>query len=660
MSLLAPLFLFGLISIGLPIWLHRLSSENPNKQSFSSIMFLEPGEPRRVLAKNLQYLLLLAMRIAFLVLLVLAFAGPAIWRTRAAAGTGSTLHLIVLDASASMGFGDRWSEAQDAARDVIGSLGTDDIAQVITVGRTATILTQQTADSAALRAAVELAEPTVFRLDLGQLMGSLDGVLRAAQQAVRIHVITDAQRSALPARFADLAPGRDAALQIHAVGRGDADNWAVESLTGSPLTGELAAGLRSFASGDAQKTLRLSLEDAVVDEQTVTVPAGGSIQVALAPLTLRAGSNRVSVALTDPDGLAGDDVRFLAVQRPEPRPVLIVSGDLRGRDTLFLTSALGTLEALVIEPRIIAPDDIADATLADYHFVVVTDAGLLGAAATTALQDYVQSGGAVLLALGPRAAALAAVPLTGEPLAPAGLADARAERAIGPIDASHPALRGLEALRAARFSRVVEVTPDAADRVLLELDSGAPLLLERELGSGRVLVYASTLDRQWSDLAVQPVFVPFLSGLANHLLGSAGFTAEATLGSTLSARTLGQGRGQIFDAAGNAALALGGTDDVLLDQIGYYEVVSGGVSQFIAVNFDTRESDLAAMDAAALERWQRLGGEAAAPRIAEAAAEPEREPLPLGPWILVILAALIAMESWAGNWHLRVQRGIAS
>ena len=62
MTLLAPLFLAGLLAIGLPIWLHRLSSENPNRKPFSSLMFLEAGEPQRVLAKNVQYLLLLALR----------------------------------------------------------------------------------------------------------------------------------------------------------------------------------------------------------------------------------------------------------------------------------------------------------------------------------------------------------------------------------------------------------------------------------------------------------------------------------------------------------------------------------------------------------------------------------------------------------------------
>ena len=88
MSCWRPRFSSGLLAIGLPLWLHRLSSDNPNKQRFSSLMFLEPGEPRRVLAKKLQYLLLLALRIGVLALLALAFAQPAIWRApQAAAGT---------------------------------------------------------------------------------------------------------------------------------------------------------------------------------------------------------------------------------------------------------------------------------------------------------------------------------------------------------------------------------------------------------------------------------------------------------------------------------------------------------------------------------------------------------------------------------------------
>ena len=165
MSLLAPAFLLGMLAIGLPLWLHRLSSDNPNKQRFSSLMFLEPGEPRRVLAKKLQYLLLLALRIGVLVLLALAFAQPAFWTTPSpTGGDGARLHVIVLDTSASMGYGDRWDRARAAAGDVIDGLGTEDRAQLIAAGRTIEVLGPPTADASVLRQTLNTVEPGVFRI----------------------------------------------------------------------------------------------------------------------------------------------------------------------------------------------------------------------------------------------------------------------------------------------------------------------------------------------------------------------------------------------------------------------------------------------------------------------------------------------------------------
>ena len=132
-------------------------------------------------------------------------------------------------------------------------------------------------------------------------------------------------------------------------------------------------------------------------------------------------------------------------------------------------------------------------------------------------------------------------------------------------------------------------------------------MIERLLGSGRVLLFTSSLDREWNDLPVQPVFVPFMAGIANHLLGGAGFTSEADLGSTLAVRALGF-RVDRFRSARRGGLGLGaGSDDVLLDQVGFYEVVGGGTTELVAVNFDPRESDLAPIDAATVERWQGLG-----------------------------------------------------
>lgn len=665
MSLFAPLFLGGLLAIGLPLWLHRLSSENPNRQPFSSLMFLEAGEPRRILAKNLQYLLLLALRIALLVLLALAFAQPAWWRSpEAAGGAAARLHLIALDGSASMAYDGRFERARDEALAIIDDLAADDRGQVVLAGRVVELLTGETLDRADLRQAVTAAAPGPFHLDFGQLTRALDGVVRAADLPIVMHLVTDAQQTGLPTRFAELAPRQTMELRVHDVGEGTAENWAVDVLAGSALTGELSAGVQSFAERSADKTLRLEHNGRTVDERRVSIDAGARAEVTFAPLTLAAGANRVSVRVTPGDGLDADDTRFIALQRPEPRPVLLVSGDLRARDTLFVESAMQSLSQLALSVTRALPAELAEQRLSDYNFVVVADIGALGAAGLEQLTSYVDAGGALLMALGPRSTGLTAVPITGQAFAVASVARrGTAYAAVGSMDASHPALRGVGSLRAARFYRHAAIVPAAEDELLASLDDGAPLLIERALGAGRVLLFTSSLDREWNDLAVQPVFVPLVAGLANHLLGGAGFSSEAELGSTLALRTMGMQGGQIFDPEGNAALGLGGgTDDVLLDQIGFYELVGGGRSELVAVNFDTRESDLTSMGADTLERWQGLGRgiEDAVTAGAVPAAQGAEVPVPLGPWILALLLVVFVMESWVGNWHLRVRRGIAA
>jgi hypothetical protein len=663
MSLLAPLFLAGLVAVGLPWWLHRLSSDNPNKQKFSSLMFLEPGEPRRVLAKKVQYLLLLALRIGVLVLLALAFAEPAIWRAPQAGGAeGARLHLIVLDGSASMTYGDRWQRARAAANDVLDSLSSDDRAQIVLAGRLFEVLGPATADVAALRQTLNTAEPGVFRLEYGQMMRSIDGLLRTAELPVVLDVVTDVQASGLPSRFGELAPRRPAEVVVHDVTDGAAENWTVDSFGASALTGEITASVRSFAGELASKSLVLTQNGSVVAEQSVEVAAGGRAQATFPALDLVGGANRVEVALAPGDDLAADDRRYLAIERPEPRKVLLVSADAegQGRGVLFVRSAIETLTTLSLTADVRA-SVLGDPALSSYSFVVVTDVGVLDAAQTAALQDYVEGGGRALLAAGPRSVGLAALPITGEALRGNPQMGGGAAASIGEVDATHPALRGVDELRAARFTRYLTVEPAPEDRVLMRLADATPLLIERGIGDGRVLVFTSSLDREWNDLPVQTAFVPLMAGIANELLGGAGFTSEADLGSTLAVRALGLSGGQIFDPRGEPALGLGaGSDDVVLDQVGFYEVVGGGVTEVVAVNFDPRESDLTPIDAATLDRWRGLGVRADDQAQTAVTGAEESVPSSLGPWLVLLLLALVVMESAVGNWHLRIRRGVAA
>ena len=420
--------------------------------------------------------------------------------------------------------------------------------------------------------------------------------------------------------------------------------------------------MRSYADEAVERTVTLRLNGAAAGQRPLVVPPGESVQVPFESLELAAGGNRVTAELTPGDDLGVDDTRYLVVKRPEPRPVLLVSADGRGGASPFFASALGTLAAQDYRVEPVTAAGLADRTLEDYVFIVVTDAGVLADEDAALLRGYVESGGAMLMALARGSAGLAEAPVTGHALSVSDSdAGMRSVSGGGHAGAGHPP-RWADGRWPSPFYRHVAVEPQAGDRVLMRLDEGGPLLIEHTLGAGRVMVYGSSLDREWNDLPVQPVFVPLIAQLSAYLAGDLQVSFEARLGSALSARSMGFAGAQVFAPGGDMALGIAGAgagDDVLVDRIGFYEVVGAGRTELVAVNVDPTESDPAAMSADELARWSELSPGAQQASAANSGIM-EVPPTELWPWILALLAALALAESWIGNTHLKVRRGIAA
>src|SRR5690606_15246282 len=133
------------------------------------------------------------------------------------------------------------------------------------------------------------------------------------------------------------------------------------------------------------------------------------------------------------------------------------------------------------------------------------------------------------------------------------------------------------------------------DRILINLQDGTPLLIERSLGAGRMLLLTAPLDRDWNDLATQPLFVRFVAETARYLTRADTSTASARVGSVVMTGLTAAGGGQIFDPQGRRVLNLNQTpssDRMLPDQLGFYEIRGAAGARWVAVNTDARESDL--------------------------------------------------------------------
>src|SRR4030095_12084243 len=155
MSFLSPLFFVGLGAIAIPVFVHLIQRERKRVIEFPSLMFVQKIPYQSVRRRRIRHWFLLLMRAAAIALIVAAFARPFFLQSAAAqiAALGGTRELvIVLDQSASMGYGEHWQRAQDEARKAIGSLGTADRATLVLFSRNAEESIRATADRGPLAA----------------------------------------------------------------------------------------------------------------------------------------------------------------------------------------------------------------------------------------------------------------------------------------------------------------------------------------------------------------------------------------------------------------------------------------------------------------------------------------------------------------------------
>ena len=230
MGLLSPWFLAGLAAVGLPIWLHLLRQYKSNPQPFSSLMFFERRVQSAVRHRRLRHLLLLAMRLAILILLALAFANPFINRTSAMAARRK-LTVIGIDRSFSMRTGNRMREAKAEAHRLVNGLQGRDQAQIVAVDSHIETLTQYETDKGVLDAAIDSVTPGDLASSYGEFARALRVIDEGSGLRLDVHFISDMQQSSMPPGFHDLQLGPHTALALKTVGESKVPNWAVESVT---------------------------------------------------------------------------------------------------------------------------------------------------------------------------------------------------------------------------------------------------------------------------------------------------------------------------------------------------------------------------------------------------------------------------------------------
>jgi hypothetical protein len=421
-------------------------------------------------------------------------------------------------------------------------------------------------------------------------------------------------------------------------------------------------------SGEPATNVPVSLEIGghQLESKTVTIAPDSTASVTFAQFTLSEPAAH-GVVKAGSDQLQADNTFDFVLNPSQNVSVLLVDNGSDATSSFFLTRALGIGSTPAFQVETVPASRVTPQMLERRSVVVLNNTTLPAGLAGGALKAFVERGGGLLIVFGERSA----WPQNESEIFPGTLGPVvdRTEgrgATIGFRDYSHPVFEIFKAPRsgdfsAARILRYRGITPGPADRVLARFDDGAVAAVERRVGSGRVIAWTSTLNDEWSDLALKPVFLPLVHQLTRYLGQYEQTSSWSTVGQVVDLSVLLKAKTDrvVMTPAGERVQYPASAPALLeLNEHGAYEIraaaTPGGRPERIAVNIDPAESDLTALDPAELVAAvtgraapvTTATGEAAAAELTPEEAEKHQN---LWWYLLVAGVLLLAAETVIAN-----------
>jgi hypothetical protein len=525
LSWMSPLFLVGAMAAAIPIALHLFLRRRAPVVEFAAMRYLTAAPIERESTRRLKEWLLLALRVAAIVALAVAFARPYLAASVVAETTRATV--IMLDTSASMTAPGQFARAQAIALDVLNRVPVGESVGVVTFGAHAEVSGEVSSDRGAAAAAIRGAQAGAGATRYSEALARAADMFRGRPGT--LVVVSDLQSSGWDASGAAALPAT-LTIEARAVAPPVA-NWAVEALRDEG--NDLIATVANYSGASAARTVTFTRGGASLGRVTVLVPAGGTAEARTSLGNSVTGA--VSATTDDIEGYTADNTRYAVVGETRNRTVTVITGAGALSESIYVSRALEAAEArdrLVVERLSGAQFSTGDAQAAPAPDVIV----LLGTRGLDPrgrrrLAQFVRDGGGLLVSAGPDVEtdvvneALAGVVKTA-----VAVRDGDAPLTFAADDMRHPIFRALGefgTLALVDFTRSVLVTPSASGQVVARFSDGSPALVDEATeAGGRVVLFASDLNNAWNRLPLQPAFPPLLTETVRYLAARALAPAE--------------------------------------------------------------------------------------------------------------------------------------
>jgi hypothetical protein len=554
MGFLTPALLAGIGLIAVPIILHLVMRRQPKQLMFPALRFVKQRNEANRRRLNFRHLLLLALRCLLIAGIAFALARPTLRGTGLRGKEGAPLSVaLVFDNSLRMQYIERnetrLNAASTMALSLVDKLPDDTEIAVIDLSRATSSFAADkgTAESRLRSLNVE----THPRPLADAIRNAVQLVAEQTERRQEVFVFSDLSAAefspeAVTSIQQTLEESPDVRIYFVEVGSNEVMNMAIAPLKlrayslrpGEPL--HVTINLTSIGYAE-QPLVEIFLEDAngklVKRGQRMAEFKDGTAQTEFTLANLPLGTHQGVVQLAASDPLVFDNQRFFTVEvRPAAKVLLL--GESKA-DTLFLREALNpSLMAANAPQRFVTTEaEFANAGKLDfleYNAVCLLDPPPLSDEVWKRLAEYARKGGGVGIFLGHRATLSGFNADAAQQLLPGLLKlRSRQETWFKPQRLDHPALAGLknyaeeipwQIFPVWTYWEFGELAGDTF--TVARFANNQPALLERPLGRGRVMTFATPVSdplapigrEPWNALPTQNPPWPFVA-LANQLVG---------------------------------------------------------------------------------------------------------------------------------------------
>jgi hypothetical protein len=632
MSFVTPLFWLGALVTAVPILLHLIKRENAQKMDFPTLMFLRKISKRTIRYQKLRHLLLLLARVAALLLLALAFMRPYIDRPQAASisAQATTVHVILLDNSMSMAYGDRWTRARRAASDIIRKAAPGDKVSLIEFSDRTQVMTVPSADFAVAQNVLDAEAALTDRpTRYGQVLKIAEKTALDAGAGKRVlYLISDFQKSGWATDEQDFRLDARTTLQCLDMGSDAFSNLALGEVQVIENEEDKGGGLRirfsviNFGSEDRKSArVALTVDERASGEKLLDLSKGAVVGQEFLLPGMTAGVHNVALEIADAN-LSRDNRFAMTLQSRTKMQVFSVESTSSGKSgrapSFFLANALNISALSPYKLAAVTPQQFLSTGALGGGLLIWNNAPAAGAAIQDKIRNFVKSGGGLIVVLADSAAGSDFNRSFGDWIPVKADVSAAPKRRsyddyalLTDLRLDHPIFRPFAELHSGSFSTArffdhARLVPSGNCQTLARFDNGDPALVAADIDKGRVLVLASSADDATNDLPLKSVYAPFWHQLLRYLENSRQEQPWNEVGDTITPKELlagaaiREGKGNpdlsgpivVMDPAKNRVPMVAGSDAVSLETAGFYDIRSSGAHASVAVNPSLRESDL--------------------------------------------------------------------